>query len=86
MYNGNNSNLNKLYFHLEIIKEVGYNINCNNRRVLIKDVTLYDEMLPKIKETFDNINLDNFNELYSSIMKDNGLNRDSNLDELLANF
>jgi hypothetical protein len=86
MYSGNNSNLNKLYFHLEIIKEVGYNINCNNRRVLIKDVTLYDEMLPKIKETFDNINLDNFNELYSSIMKDNGLNRDSNLDELLANF
>lgn len=86
MYSGNNSNLNKLYFHLEIIKEVGYNINCNNRRVLIKDITLYDEMLPKIKEIFDNINLDNFNELYSSIMKDNGLNRESNLDELLAEF
>jgi len=82
----NNSNLNKLYFHLEIIKEVGYNINCNGRRVLIKDVTLYDEMLPKIKDIFDNINLENFNELYSSIMKDNGLNRESNLDELLNGF
>ena len=80
------NNNNKLYFHLEIIKEVGYNINCNNRRVLIKDVTLYDEMLPKIKEIFDNINLDNFNELYSSIMKDNGLNRESNLDKLLDEF
>jgi len=86
----NNSTLGvkkgQLYFHLEIIKEVGYNINCNNRRVLIKDVTLYDEMLPKIKEAFDTINLDNFNELYSTIMKDNGLNRESNLDDLLAEF
>jgi len=76
----------KLYFHLEIIKEVGYNINCNGRRVLIKDITLYDEMFPKIKEAFDKVNLDNFNELYSSIMKDNGLNRESNLDELLSGF
>jgi hypothetical protein len=85
MYNNSNT-LHKIYFHLEIIKEVGYNINCNGRRVLIKDVTLYDEMLPKIKETFDTINLENFNELYSTIMKDNGLSRDSNLDELLAGF
>ena len=72
--------------HLEIIKEVAYNINCNGRRVLIKDITLYDEMFPKIKEAFDKVNLDNFNELYSSIMKDNGLNRESNLDELLSGF
>ena len=43
-------------------------------------------MLPKIKEAFDTINLENFNELYSSIMKDNGLNRESNLDELLEDF
>lgn len=86
MYSNNSNTLHKIYFHLEIIKEVGYNINCNGRRVLIKDVTLYDEMLPKIKETFDTINLENFNELYSTIMKDNGLSRDSNLDELLAGF
>ena len=86
MYSNNSNTFHKIYFNLEIIKEVGYNINCNGRRVLIKDVTLYDEMLPKIKEAFDTINLENFNELYSSIMKDNGLNRESNLDELLADF
>ena len=86
LYNNNTNNLHKIYFHLEIIKEVGYNINCNGRRVLIKDITLYDEMFPKIKEAFDKVNLDNFNELYSSIMKDNGLNRESNLDELLSGF
>jgi hypothetical protein len=86
MYSNNNTGMNKLYFHLEIIKEVGFNINCNGRRVLIKDVTLYDEMLPQIKEIFDSINLENFNELYSTIMKDNGLNRESNLDDLLAGF
>ena len=43
-------------------------------------------MLPKIKETFDTINLENFNDLYNSIMKDNGLNRESNLDELLNGY
>lgn len=86
MYGNNNKNLHQIYFHLEIIKEVGFNINCNGRRVLIKDITLYDEMLPKIKESFDKINLDNFNELYSSVMKDNGLNRESNLDELLKDY
>ena len=86
MYSNNTNNLHKIYFHHEIIKEVGYNINCNGRRVLIKDITLYDEMFPKIKEAFDKVNLDNFNELYSSIMKDNGLNRESNLDELLSGF
>jgi hypothetical protein len=86
LYSNNTNNLHKIYFHLEIIKEVGYNINCNGRRVLIKDITLYDEMFPKIKEAFDKVNLDNFNELYSSIMKDNGLNRESNLDELLSGF
>jgi hypothetical protein len=43
-------------------------------------------MLPQIKEIFDSINLENFNELYSTIMKDNGLNRESNLDDLLAGF
>lgn len=86
LYSNNTNNLHKIYFHLEIIKEVGYNINCNGRRVLIKDITLYDEMFPKIKEAFDKVNLDNFNELYSSIMKDNGLSRESNLDELLSGF
>jgi hypothetical protein len=74
------------YFHIEVIKEVGYNITCNSRRVLIKDITLYDEMLPKIKETFDTINLENFNDFYNTIMKDNGLNRESNLDELLNGY
>ncbi len=85
-YPSNQLKSNSIYFHIEIIKEVGYNINCNNRRVLIKDTTLYDEMLPKIKETFDTINLENFNDLYNSIMKDNGLNRESNLDELLNGY
>ena len=29
MYSNNSNTLHKIYFHLEIIKEVGYNINCN---------------------------------------------------------
>lgn len=79
------SNINK-YFNIDIIKEVGFNIHYSDKRVYIKDLTLYDEMVEKIKKEFDVINLDNFNELYSGIMKENGLSRESNLDDLLSNI
>ena len=73
-------------FDIEIIKEVGFivNINDHNRRILMKDATLYDEMKEKIKEISNQINQNNFTDLYNVIMKDNGLNRQSNLDDLLG--
>lgn len=80
------STIRNSYFHLEIIKDSGFVLNCNDRKILMKDVTLFDEIKPKIKEIFDKINQDNFNELYNVIMKDSGLNRESNLDEILSAF
>ena len=70
-------------FSIEIIKEVGFIINFNERRILMRDITLYDEMKPKIKEISNEINQNNFTELYFTMMKENGLNRESNLDDLL---
>ena len=52
----------------------------------MKDTTLYDEMKPQVKQIFDELNRENFKELYTVVMKDNGLNRESNLDDLLRDF
>ncbi len=74
------------YFNLEVIKDVGFIINCNDKRTHIQDTLLYDEIKPQIKQIFDKVNLENFNGVYSSIMKDSGLSRESNLDDLLSDF
>lgn len=73
------------YFSIEIIKDVGYNINCDVKRSTIQDITLYDEVFDLIKSTFDKINTDNLNDLYSTIMSEHGLIRQKNLDDLLQN-
>lgn len=77
---------NKIYFHIEIIKETGFVINCNEKKIMMKDPTLFDEMVPKAKEIFDKINQENFSDLYNFVMKENGLIRESNLDDLLSRF
>lgn len=81
-----NSKIKSSNFHIEITKGVGFSLQCNERRILMKDVTLYEEIKPQIKQIFDEINKNNFKELYSVVMTENGLNRESNLDELLSNF
>lgn len=84
---GNSAGSNKnFYFHLEIIKGVGFILNCNEKRILLKDENLFDDINPKIEGIFSEINLENFNNMYSSIMKENKLSRESNLDELLGVF
>jgi len=71
------------HFNIQIIKGVGFIINFNESRILMKDITLYVEMKEQIKKVSDQVNQDNFTELYSAIMKDNGLTRESNLDDIL---
>ena len=51
---------------------------------MMRDITLYDEMKEEIKKISDGINQDNFIQLYNAVMKESGLNRESNLDELLT--
>lgn len=55
-------------------------------KIFMKDTSLFDEIKPKIKEIFDKINQENFNDLYNILMVDNGLSRESNLDEILNDF
>lgn len=72
------------YFSLEIIKNTGYLLTFNDKKLGFKDESLYDETIEHVRTTFDQLNKDNFIEIYSKIMKDSGLVRDSNLDDLLV--
>lgn len=74
------------YFHLEIIKGVGFILNCNEKKILLRDISLFDDIKPKIEGIFTEINLENFNNMYAAIMKENKLNRESNLDDILGVF
>ena len=60
----------------------------NGRIVVVKstgsgDTKIFDELLPLLTEKLAQINSDNFKEIWTDIMKESGLIRDNNIDELL---
>ena len=83
------SSLSKVYdnefddFSIEIIKEVGFLINYKSNRTAFQDKEIYDDVVDKMKIVFQEVNIKNFNNLYTELMKDSGLARESNLDDLL---
>lgn len=70
-------------FSIEIIKEVGFLINYKSNRTAFQDKEIYDDVVDKMKIVFQEVNIKNFNNLYTELMKDSGLARESNLDDLL---
>lgn len=70
-------------FSIEIIKEIGFLINYKSNRTAFKDKEIYDDVVDKMKIVFQEVNIKNFNNLYTELMKDSGLARESNLDDLL---
>ena len=73
------------YFSLEIINKVGYILHYENKRFAFKDETVYDDTIEQINITFKMVNQQNFEELYHLLMRDTGLARESNLEDLLDN-
>lgn len=70
------------HLRLEVTKE-GFQINRGyNRRSHFRDENMYNELLPISKECQLKFNSDMFNNVWSEIMKDSGIVRDHNLDEL----
>ena len=67
---------------LKLLAELAI-LSFNEQRLGFKDESLYDDTIDQIRTTFDKLNQENFLEIYSKIMKDSGLARNSNLDELL---
>lgn len=55
----------------------GYNIRSN-----YKDENIFNELKPIVSERLLEINRENFNEIWESIIKDSGIIRDNNLNQL----
>jgi len=85
------SGLNKVsdddYFSVEIIKGTGFTINKGyNVRTQYLDNKMFDEILPLATNKLKEINSENFNDIWNVVMKESGLMRDNNIDELLKNI
>jgi hypothetical protein len=75
------------YFSVEIIKGTGFTINKGyNVRTQYLDNKMFDEILPLATNKLKEINSENFNDIWNVVMKESGLMRDNNIDELLKNI
>ena len=71
------------YVEMSLTKNVGFSINYGySLRSNYKDGNLFDEIQPILKQKLKEINADNFNEIWTDLMKESGILRDSNLDEI----
>ena len=83
------SKLNQTYSeetHLElsIIKNIGFTINLGYKlRSNYKDEQLFNKLKPILTEKLQQINKDNFNDIWNELIKGSGIIRDNNLDEIL---
>lgn len=82
----NNSQLvssDEHYLEISIVKEHSFSINRGySKRTNYKDNSMYDYFFPVVTKKLQEINSDNFNEIWNEIMKESGMMRDNNLDNL----
>jgi hypothetical protein len=72
------------YVELSLHKGLGFSLNYGYKlRSNYKDEKLFDELQPILVQKLKEINADNFNEIWSELMKESGVLRDSNLDDIL---
>jgi len=86
-YMPKSKNLNKVYNeddYLEImVDEKGFYINLGYRkRSRYADDKMFKDLSPAIRERLKEINFENFDDIWSDVMKKSGVIRDNNLDEL----
>lgn len=72
------------YVEMSLHKGLGFSINYGYKlRSNYKDENLFNELQPILVQRLKEINADNFNEIWSDLMKESGILRDSNLDDIL---
>lgn len=77
LYNDDN------YVEMSLVKNLGFSINYGYRlRSNYKDENLFDELQPILVQKLKEINAENFNEIWTDLMKESGILRDNNLDEI----
>jgi hypothetical protein len=72
------------YVEMSLHKGLGFTINYGYKvRSNYKDEKLFDELQPILTQKLKEINAENFNEIWTDLMKESGVLRDSNLDDIL---
>lgn len=91
IYSIKNKSVNKLNReedNLEILikKGSGFEICRGYRtRTSYQDTTVYDELVDEVKISLKQLNSENFHGIWSEVMKESGVLRDSNLNEMFGN-
>jgi hypothetical protein len=72
------------YVEMSLHKGLGFSINYGYKlRTNYKDEKLFDELQPILVQKLKEINADNFNEIWTELMRESGVLRDNNLDDIL---
>jgi hypothetical protein len=72
------------YVEMSLHKGLGFSINYGYKlRTNYKDEKLFDELKPILIQKLKEINADNFNEIWTELMRESGVLRDNNLDNIL---
>jgi hypothetical protein len=80
----NNLNSDERFLEINVQKGEGFTISYGySRRTNYVDINLYDQLNPIIKSRLREINSENFSEIWETLMKESGIMRDNNLEQLL---
>jgi len=72
------------YVEMSLHKGLGFSINYGYKlRTNYKDEKLFSELQPILIQRLKEINADNFNEIWTELMRESGVLRDNNLDDIL---
>jgi len=72
------------YVEMSLYKDLGFSINYGYKlRTNYKDEKLFSELQPILVQKLKEINADNFNEIWTELMRESGVLRDNNLDDIL---
>lgn len=80
--NSNTVNSTNDYLEINIVKDGGFTINYKNYSLSFKDTHIYYEIFDESKEKFNTISCQIFHNMYNDFVKESGLLRDNNLEEI----
>ena len=78
LYNDDN------YLDIHVIKDEGFSINLSyQKRSNYEDKNIFSELIDMVSKRVMEINKENFTDIWDKVMKESGIIRDNNLDQLL---
>jgi hypothetical protein len=82
--NSNTIHSDDNYVEMSLYKDLGFSISYGYKlRTNYKDEKLFDELQPILVQKLKEINADNFNEIWTELMRESGVLRDNNLEDIL---